>query len=172
MPHGYEEQMGFEGHLFSTAIGPLGTWDEPDLVSLLQRLDMPSRVSRFGSVVSDAALAAHARRALADADWIAALFMDAELCAVVEIYKLGSHAPGVAEAAFIVDPRWRGRGVATALLRASVRWARRAGIETLRMVFSRSNWPMRKLARKGVASFRISDEEISADICVADGVQR
>jgi hypothetical protein len=28
---------------------------------------------------------------------------------------------------------------------------------------------MRKLARKGAARFSILDEEISADICVADG---
>jgi hypothetical protein len=39
------------------------------------------------------------------------------------------------------------------------------------MVFSRSNWPMRKLARKGGATLKFLDDEISADIYVADGVQ-
>ena len=170
--HGCEEPME-SGDLWSgTVIAPLGRWDEPDLASLFLRLDTPSRVSRFGSVTSDAALVAHARRALADADWIGAAFIDVGLCAVVETYTLGSQAPSIAEAAFVVDPRWRRRGIATALLRACVEWARGSGIETLQMVFSRSNWPMRRLARKGTASFRILDEEISADICVADGVPR
>jgi hypothetical protein len=43
-------------------------------VSLLLRLDQPSRIGRFGTVTNEAALAAHARRALANADWIAAAF--------------------------------------------------------------------------------------------------
>jgi len=157
---------------FGTVIAPLGRWDEPDLVSLFLRLDTPSRVSRFGSVANDAALVAHARRALADADWIGAAFMDAGLCAVVETYTLGSHVPRVAEAAFVLDPRWRRRGIATALLRASLRWARSSGIDTLQMVFSRSNWPMRKLVSKGTTSFRILDGEVSADLRVADGVRQ
>lgn len=157
---------------FAAVIAPLGRWDEPDLVNLFLRLDTPSRISRFGSVVSDTALAAHARRALADADWIGAVFMDARLCAAVETYTLGSRDPRVAEAAFVVDPRWRRRGIATALLRASLRWARSSGIDTLRMVFSRSNWPMRKLASKGTANFTVLDGEISADLCVGDGVRQ
>ena len=164
--------MEFEERLFSGGIVPLGSCDEADLVSLLLRLDQPSRVGRFGAVTSDTALAAHARRALADADWISAVVVETGLCAVAETYKLGSRVPSIAEAALVVDPRWRRRGIATALLRACVEWARGSGIETLQMEFSRSNWPMRRLARKGTASFRILDEEISADTCVADGVPR
>ena len=164
--------MEFEGQLFGRRIVPLGSCDEADLVSLLLRLDQPSRVGRFGAVTSDTVLAAHARRALRDADWISAVVMETGLCAVAETYKLGSRAPGIAEAAFVVEPRWRRRGIATALRHACVEWARGSGTETLQMVFSRSNWPMRRLARKGTASFRILDDEISADICVADGVPR
>jgi GNAT superfamily N-acetyltransferase len=164
--------MKFEGQLFGSGIVPLRSCDEADLVSLLLRLDQPSRVDRFGAVTSDTALAAHARRALADADWIGAVAGETGLCAVAETYKLGSRALRIAEAAFVVEPRWRRRGIATALLRACVEWARGSGIETLQMVFSRSNWPMRRLAGKGTASFRILDEEISADICVGDGVPR
>lgn len=162
--------MELGDQFFSSVIAPLGRWDEADLVSLLLRLDQPSRVSRFGAATSDTVLAAHARRALADADWIAAVFMDSGLCAFVETYKLGSQAPGVAEAAFVVEPHWRRLGIATALLRASVEWARCSRIDTLRMVFSRSNWPMRKLVSKGTANLRVSEEEISADMCVVAGV--
>ena len=164
--------MEFEGQLFGSGIVPLRSRDEADLVSLLLRLDQPSRVERFGAVTSDTILAAHARRALRDADWISAVVMKTRFCAVAEIYKLGSRAPGTAEAAFVVEPCWRRCGIATALLHACVEWARNSGIEKLQMVFSRSNWPMRKLARKGTATFSCLDEEVSANICVADGVQR
>jgi GNAT superfamily N-acetyltransferase len=164
--------MELEGQLFGSGIVRLGSSDEADLVSLLLRLDQPSRVGRFGAVISDTALVAHASRALTDADWIGAVAMEAGLCAVAEIYKLGSSAPGVAEAAFVVEPRWRRRGIAVALLGACVEWARGSGIGTLRMVFSRSNWPMWKLARKGTASFSIVDDEISADVSIAAGVRQ
>ena len=164
--------MEFEEFWFGSEIVPLGSCDEADLVSLLLRLDQPSRVERFGAVTSNAALAAHARRALAGADLISAVATETGLCAVAETYKLGSRAPCVAEAAFVVDPRWRRRGIATALLRACLAWAHGSGIKTVRMVFSRSNLAMRKLAAKSTASLSILDEEISADICVADGVQR
>jgi GNAT superfamily N-acetyltransferase len=163
--------MEFEGQ-FGSWIVPLGSCDEADLVRLLQRLDEPSRVGRFGAVTSDPVLAAHARRALTHADWISSVVMETGLRAVAEIYKLGSRAPCIAEAAFVVEQRWRRCGIATALLHASVEWARGSGIETLRMVFLRSNWPMRKLARKGRATLSFLDEEISADISVADRVQR
>jgi GNAT superfamily N-acetyltransferase len=153
--------------LFSSAIAPLGRWDEADLVSLLLRLDQPSRVGRFGAATNDTALAAHARRALVDADWVAAAFMDSVLCAFVETYKLGSRAAGVAEVAFVVEPRWRRRGIATALLRASIEWAHCSGIDTLRMVFSPSNRAIRKLASKGQANFRLSE----GDVSVAAGVR-
>jgi GNAT superfamily N-acetyltransferase len=153
------------------AIARMGRGDQDDLVSLLLRLDQPSRVDRFGAVTSDAAVAAHALRALADADWLGGAVMDSGLCGVVELYSLGARAPGVAEAAFVVEPRWRRRGLATALLRASIRWASGSGITTLRMVFSRSNWPMRKLAGKGTTRFEYSLDEISAEMRVADGVR-
>ena len=157
--------------LFNSRIATLGRRDEADFVSLLRRLDQPSRVGRFGAATNDTALAAHARRALANADWIAAAFIDSGLCACVEIYKLGSQAPDVAEAAFVVDPRWRRLGIATALLRTSIAWARGSGIDMLRMVFSRSNWAMRKLVDKGTANFTVSEEEVSADLSVAGGVR-
>jgi GNAT superfamily N-acetyltransferase len=160
--------MEFQEFLFGSGIVPLGSCDEANLVSLLLRLDQQSRVDRFGAVTSNAALAARARHALADADLISAVVLETGLCAVAETYKLGSRAPGVAEAAFVVDPPWRRRGIATALLRACLAWERGSGIETLRMVFSRSNWAMWKLATKSTASFNILDEEISADLCVGN----
>jgi GNAT superfamily N-acetyltransferase len=77
----------------------------------------------------------------------------------------------VAEAAFVVDPLWCRLGIGTALLRASIAWARVSGIDTLRMVFSRSNWAVQKLAGKGAANFTVSEEEVSADLSVAAGVR-
>lgn len=158
---------------FGDTISRLGRRDEAAIVGLLLRLDQRSRVSRFGSVTSNAALVAHASRAMANAAWIGGAFMDGRLCAIAEVYEVDSSAPRSAEAAFVVEPRCRRRGIATALLRASVHWANASGISTLRLIFSRSDWPMRKLAAKAVTRFEpIFDEMVLADLHVADGLRR
>jgi GNAT superfamily N-acetyltransferase len=143
------------------------------LVALLLRLDQRSRISRFGSATNDAALVAHASQAVANAAWIAGAFIDARLCGIAELYEFGSCDPNGAEAAFVVEPCRRRRGIATALLRASVHWANTAGISTLRMVFSHSNWPMWKLARKGVIRSNLTlDDTICIELHVSNGVER
>ena len=151
----------------------LGRRDWADLVALLLCLDQRSRISRFGSATNDAALVAHASRAVVNAAWMGGAFIDARLCGVAELYEfsLGDHKS--AEVAFVVEPCWRRRGIATALLRASAHWANSAGISTLRMVFSHSNWPMWKLASKGVTRLDLTlDETICIEMCVSDGVER
>ena len=155
------------------AITRLGRRDWADLVALLLRLDQRSRISRFGSATNDAALVAHASQAVANAAWIAGAFIDARLCGIAELYEFGSCDPNGAEAAFVVEPCRRRRGIATALLRASAHWANSAGISTLRMVFSHSNWPMWKLASKGVTRLDLTlDETICIEMCVSDGLAR
>ena len=67
---------------------------------------------------------------------------------------------------FVVESCLRRRGIATALLRASVHWASTAGLSTLRMVYSRSNWLFRKLACKGFVHLDLALDETSfTEIC-------
>ena len=143
----------------------LGPEDESELFRVLLSLDRSSRRSRFGQCVSDTYLAHHAQTALGNANWIAGAFIDERLRGVVEVYDCKSH--GWAEAAFVVEQEWRRRGLGWTLLRAAMRKTADASeTNTLRMTFSRHNWPMRKLAAKANGRFDVILDEISVDLAV------
>jgi GNAT superfamily N-acetyltransferase len=150
---------------YCPSIMRLGPQHEADLTRLLLGLDEASRVSRFAYAASDAALIEHSQRALTTGTWTAGVFAAGQLRGVVEVYDL--RAPGLVEAAFLVEQDWRRRGLGTALLTAAMQWAREAERIVLRMVFSRGNWPMRKLASKADARLDLAFDEIAADVAVA-----
>jgi GNAT superfamily N-acetyltransferase len=145
-------------------IMPLGPRHQADFRDLLLDLDKKARFSRFAGTVSDTWLARYPHHAISTATWIAGAFVDDRLRGVVEVYENDGSEP--AEAAFVVAEGWRGRGLGSALLRAAMQWPHQSGRTTLRMVFSRCNWPMRKLASKAQARFDLVLDEIVADIAI------
>jgi GNAT superfamily N-acetyltransferase len=147
-----------------TRIKRLGPQHETDLLALLLDLDQPCRVSRFCCAASDRFLIQHSQRALLSAAWIAGAFVDETLRGVVEAYDVD--ATGAVEAAFLVERDWRRRGLGSALLQATIQWARENDRHTLRMMFSRCNWPMRKLASNVQAQLDLSLDEISAHVVI------
>jgi GNAT superfamily N-acetyltransferase len=148
---------------YRTRIKPLGPQHETDLLAVFLDLDRPCRVSRFAYAASDHFLIQHSQRALSSAAWIAGAFVDETLRGVVEVYDA---AAGAVETAFLVERDWRRRGLGTALMRAAMQWARENDRPTLRMMFSRGNWPMRKLATNAQARLDLSLDEICADVVV------
>jgi GNAT superfamily N-acetyltransferase len=80
------------------------------------------------------------------ADWVLGAFVNDALSGAAEIYC--NRLDGDAEVAFAVDRAWRRRGIGTALLEATMHIAAEASTNTLRMLYSRHNWPMPKLASK------------------------
>jgi len=148
-----------------TRIKRLGPQHETDLLALLLDLDQPCRVSRFSYAASDHFLIQHSRCALSSAAWIAGAFVDDTLRGVVEAYDVD--ASGAVEAAFLVERDWRRRGLGTALMHAAMQWARENDRRTLCMMFSRCNWPMRKLASNTQARLDLSLDEISAHVAIA-----
>jgi GNAT superfamily N-acetyltransferase len=145
-------------------VRPLDAVDATDLIDLLSGLDQPSRFSRFSSAMSDLRLVQHAQHALATSAFVAGAFVEDRLRGVVEVYDTG--CSGLSEAAFVVAADWRRRGLGFALLQAASRWARQSERTTLRLVFSRQNWPMRQLAAKAGARFDLILDEIEADVAV------
>src|SRR5882724_9161484 len=119
-----------------------------ELCRLLCDLDPLSRCGRFNHAVSDAYLAGHANRG------------------VVEVYYDGPRS--CAEAAFVVAQDWRRRGLGLALLQAAIAAAARADVGKLRMIFSRHNWPMRKLADKASGRLDLVLDEITVDVALAE----
>jgi len=99
------------------------------------------------------------------ATWIAGIFIERRLCGLVEVYDL--EPAGTVEAAFLVEQTCRRRGFGTALLQAAIKWATESDRTVFRMLFSRGNWPMRKLARNAQARLDLVSDEVLADITIA-----
>ena len=155
--------------LFRPSIMRLGAEHERPLAELLLNLDRPSRIHRFGHAASDPCVRAYAKRAVSTAAFMAGVFAGDILVGVIEVFAAGRD---IAEVAFAVHTDWRRLGLASALLEIAIQWSKRSGIETLRLVISRSNWPMRQLANKAGARFDLVLDEIYADIRTSKGVQR
>ena len=134
---------------------------------LLLGLDAPSRLSRFACPLSDDGILQHMNYATREAVWIAGLFAANELCGVVELYEC--QEPEDIEAAFAVAGVWRRKGIGTALLFAAIGWARTSHRSRLRMMFSRHNWPMRRLASKAEPQLDLDMEELVASVMVGEG---
>jgi GNAT superfamily N-acetyltransferase len=147
-----------------TRIKRLGPQHETDLLALLIHLEQSCRVSRFACAASNHFMLQHSQRALSSAAWIAGAFVDETLRGVVEAYD--DDAAGAVEVAFLVERNWRRRGLGSALLQATIQWALENDRRALHMVFSRNNWPMRKLASKAQARLDLSLDEICARVAV------
>jgi GNAT superfamily N-acetyltransferase len=89
-------------------------------------------------------------------------FVRERIRGLVELYSSKPH--GCIEAAFIVEKDWRRRGLGWALLQEAMQKASQCEAKTLRMVFSRENWPMRNLAHKARAKLDIVLDEMCADV--------
>jgi GNAT superfamily N-acetyltransferase len=138
--------------------------DRDELCRVFLTLEPSARYCRFGRAASDASLVDHANKSLADADWIAGAFVGGRIRGVVEGYS--SKPSGCVEAAFIVEKEWRRRGLGWALLQAAVQKASQCEANTLRMVFSRENWPMRSLADKARPRLDFVLDEMCADVAL------
>ena len=90
-------------------------------------------------------------KTLTTASWTAGAFVDQCLRGLVEGRE--SRDPRLVEVSLVVEPAWRGRGLGEALLEAAICWGKASGRSTLRMIFPRHDWSMRKLASKANAQF-------------------
>jgi GNAT superfamily N-acetyltransferase len=136
---------------------------------LLLGLDASSRSRRFACFLSDDGILRHTDYAVREAAWIAGLFVAKELCGVVELYECRD--PQDIEAAFAVASAWRRQGVGTALLFAAIGWARMSHRSRLRMMFSRNDWPMRRVASKAEPQLDLYMDELIASVTIG-GVSR
>lgn len=135
------------------------------LQDFLLRLDRDSRWRCFGHAASDDTLVVHARTALDEASGVIGVTIDGTLRGILEIYSCAPRP--FCEAALVVEPQWRRRGLGFALLRAAARFSCERGAGGIRLIFTRDNWPMRKLADKAQARFDLVLDELCAEIAPA-----
>jgi GNAT superfamily N-acetyltransferase len=131
---------------------------------ILYSLDQSSLRHRVGPSTSDDCLNEHASHALATAPCFFGVFAGERLQGVLELYD--GEAPGHVDVILVVEPPWRNKGLGWALLSTAMEWARHSDTRTIRMIFSRDNWPMRALAHKANAQLTLVFDEICAFITV------
>jgi GNAT superfamily N-acetyltransferase len=94
--------------------------------------------------------------------WLAAGYFAEDLTGFVQAYGLSSD--GYVETTLFVDAQWRRRGFATLLLKAAMDWASLRRAKAVRLVFARTDWPMRHLAEKFDARLDLMLGQMVADI--------
>jgi GNAT superfamily N-acetyltransferase len=135
-----------------------------DFGSILAPPDRASQSDRCGNALT--ALGCGDRSTCARDGAVRAFgaFVGSRLLGLLEIYR---GAAGHVEVALIVERRWQNKGVGWALLSAAMEWGRQSDTQSMRLIFSRNNWPMRAIARKAGARFNLVFGEIHADIAIA-----
>jgi len=77
---------------------------------------------------------------------------------------------GHSEVALVVAPHWRRKGLGWALLRGAIRLGLQAQARSIRMIFPRTNWPMRKIARKANAQLDLVLDQIHAVVALTSTI--
>jgi GNAT superfamily N-acetyltransferase len=141
----------------------LSAGDVPAICRLFQGLDMASRYPRFAGARSDEAMTRHSYFVLAKAVFVLGVYVRDDLRGILEAHECAVRG-GVAEVALVVEREWRRQGLGIAMVSAAMTWGRDHDIDVLSFVFSRHNWPMRRLLVSAGARIDISLDEIDAEI--------
>ncbi len=143
----------------SGAYRALWTFDREDYAAHLKRLSPEDRRSRFQYPIADAQIDAHVEAFLKGGGHVIGWFADGELRGAAEVALLRDGRS--AEAAFEIEPGWRGRGVGAELVQRALLWARNRGAARLLIQTTRSNTAMLAAARRNgaVFEFDLSDAE-------------
>ena len=131
---------------------------------ILSGLDQSSFRHRVGPLTRDDCLNEHANGALATAPRIFGVFVGERLQGTLKLYD--GEAPSHVDVTLVVERAWRNKGLGWALLGAAMEWMPQSEWHTIRMSFSRNNWPMRALAHRANAQLSVAFDEISACINV------
>lgn len=143
------------------AFRTLWTFDREDYEAHLKRLSPADRRSRFQYPASDAQIEKHVAEFIGGGGHVIGWFIDGQLRGAAEVMIFPDGV--TAEAAFEIEPDWRGRGVGAELVARSLLWARNRGVKRLLIHTTRQNTAMLKAAKQNGATFEF-------DLSDADGV--
>jgi GNAT superfamily N-acetyltransferase len=130
----------------------------------LLRLDAETRLSRFGTAVNDNFLEAYADTAKRTGTLIYGAFIGKEMHGSAELRALHEAGDEMAEAAFAVEREHQHHGLGSALMDRIITAAQNRNIGQLHMICMRENQPMKRLATKFGARFRMEDGEATGEI--------
>ena len=137
----------------------LWPFDRDDYAAHLKRLSPEDRRSRFQYPATDEQIERHVDEFVSGGGHLIGWFCDGALHAAAEVAIFPDGE--TAEAAFEVEPEYRGRGVGAELVNRALLWARNRGVRHLLIHTLRSNTAMLKAAKKrgAVFEFDLADAE-------------
>lgn len=134
----------------------------------LLRLDPQSRRDRFNGVVDDEFLIKYAGGCFDDGVIVLGYIENGEVRAAAELHAPRRSPDETPEIAFSVERCLRRKGVGSALFKALLDEARRAGYMRLRVTTGAQNDAMRALARKFGTKLKFRHGELSGSIDIHD----
>lgn len=150
--------------LRSGAIRVLTGREQQLLQDHLLRLDPQSRRDRFNGVVDDEFLIKYAGGCFDDGVIVLGYIENGEVHAAAELHAPQRSPDQTPEIAFSVERQLRRKGVGSALFKALLDEARRAGYKRLRVTTGAQNDAMRALARKFGTKLKFGHGELSGSI--------
>ena len=130
----------------------------------LFNIDQSSRCNTFKWAATDSNGIDHSSRALPDRPRLLGAFVNCQLQGLLKFCRAG--VPGDCEVALVVAPHWRRKGLGWALLRGAMRLGLQTHARSIRMIFPRTNWPMRKIARNANAQLDLVLDQIHAVVAL------
>jgi GNAT superfamily N-acetyltransferase len=134
----------------------------------LFNIDQSSPCNAFGWAGSDSNGIDHSSRALPDRSQLLGAFVEGQIQGLLEFCHVGVR--GHSEVALVVAPHWRRKGLGWALLRGAIHLGPQAQARSIRMIFPRTNWPMRKIARKANAQLDLVLDQIHAVVALTSTI--
>lgn len=148
----------------------LAPLDEPLLRAHFLRLGPESRRSRFNGVVDDNFVARYAASCFEPGVIVLGYIEDGAIHAAAELHAPCRSADETPEIAFSVERHWRRKGIGSALFKALLTAALRAGYAKLRVITGGQNAGMRALACKFGTRLVSRQGELSGTIDLADRI--
>ena len=149
---------------FTLTISCVNFGQSAEFQRTLSNIDQSSHCSTFERAAADTNRIAHSSRASPDRPRLLGAFVEGQIQGLLEFCRAG--VSGHSEVALVVAPDWRRKGLGWALLRGAMRFGLQAHARSIRMVFSRTNWPMRKIACKANAQLDLVLDEIHAIVAL------
>lgn len=140
----------------------LGSADKHLFRDHLLRLDPETKRSRFAMLVSDVFLEAYVETSFSLDTVIYGYIEDGTLRATSELRRVADARSG--EAAFCVEPEWRGQGLGTSLMELVLIAARAQGYQHIYMNCLATNRSMQALARKFSADLTFEAGDVVAHL--------
>jgi GNAT superfamily N-acetyltransferase len=144
----------------SGSIRKLWSAERAALQDHLLRLDAESRRLRFGGPVSNAFIEEYAAAAFRLDTVLFAYFEAHQIRAAAELRGLAMAYRPSAEAAITVEPEWRKRGIASALMDRLLTTAQNRSVGQIYMICLRENGAMQNVARKFGARLHFEKDEV------------